>query len=49
MPPDIVFPDIIRELPEADIPIDGIHSYLFQGVDHQIIFMHFEHDVEENE
>ena len=49
MPRDTDFPDIITELPEADIPIEGMHSYIFQGADQQIIFMHFEHDVEVSE
>ena len=40
------FPEIITNLPEADIPIEGLHSYLFQGESQQIIFMIFENDVE---
>ena len=46
MPPDSEFPDIVTGLPKADIPIEGMSSYLFQGADQQIIFMQFEHDVE---
>ncbi len=38
------FPDIIKELPNADIPIDGLGSYLFQGENKQIVFMEFEKD-----
>ncbi len=38
------FPDIIKELPNADIPIDGLYSYLFQGENKQIVFMKFEKD-----
>ncbi len=41
-----VFPDPIRNLPEADIPIDGIKAYLSQSDSHQIIFMEFEKDVD---
>lgn len=41
-----IFPEIIRKLPEADIPIQGLHSYLFQGKDQQIVFMSFEEDAE---
>ncbi len=41
-----VFPDLIKKLPEADIPLDGIKAYLSQGENHQIIFMKFEKDVE---
>ncbi len=40
------FPDPIRILPEADIPIDGINAYLSQSDTHQIIFMEFEKDVD---
>ncbi len=40
------FPDVIRALPEADIPFNGIRAYLSQGKDHQIIFMEFFEDVE---
>ena len=40
------FPDMITSLPEADIPIEGLHSYLFQGQTQQFVFMSFENDVE---
>ncbi|MHC4624838.1 MAG: cupin domain-containing protein [Planctomycetota bacterium] len=40
------FPEIITNLPEADIPIDGLRSCLFQGRNQQIVFMSFENDVE---
>jgi quercetin dioxygenase-like cupin family protein len=40
------FPEIITSLPEADIPIEGLHSYLLQGENQQIVFMSFENDVE---
>ncbi len=40
------FPDVIRALPEADIPLNGIRAYLSQGSGHQIIFMEFTEDVE---
>jgi ethanolamine utilization protein EutQ (cupin superfamily) len=40
------FPDPIRNLPEADIPLDGISAYLSQAIDHQLIFMQFEKDVD---
>ena len=39
-----VFPEPIRNLPEADIPLDGITAYLSQSDTHQIIFMQFEKD-----
>ena len=40
------FPEIITNLPEADIPIEGLHSYLFQGEKQQFVFMSFENDAE---
>ncbi len=41
-----LFPDPIRNLPEADIPLDGIKAYLSQAIDHQLIFMQFEKNVD---
>ncbi|MCG3260223.1 MAG: cupin domain-containing protein [Candidatus Heimdallarchaeota archaeon] len=41
-----VFPEAIRKLPEADIPIQGLTAYLSQDKNHQIVFMHFNQDVE---
>jgi quercetin dioxygenase-like cupin family protein len=41
-----IFPEPVRRLPEADIPIKGITAYLSQGAGHQIIFMEFSEDVE---
>jgi len=43
------FPDIITRHPNADIPIDGIESYLIQATNQQIIFMQFDRDVEVSE
>lgn len=40
-----IFPKPITDLPEADIPLDGIKAYLSQSDSHQIIFMEFEKDV----
>ncbi len=40
------FPEIITNIPEADIPIEGLHSHLFQGKNQQFVFMSFENDVE---
>ncbi len=40
------FPEIITNLPEADIPIEGVQSHLFQGENQQFVFMSFENDVE---
>ena len=41
-----IFPEPIRNLPEAEIPLKGIKAYLSQSQNHQIIFMEFEEDVE---
>ena len=41
-----IFPDSILDLPEADIPLDGIKAMLSQGDHHQILFMEFEKDVD---
>ncbi len=41
-----IFPDPIKNLPEADIKLDGIKAYLSQAADHQVIFMQFEKDVD---
>ena len=41
-----IFPEPIRNLPEADIPLKGVRAYLSQSENHQIIFMEFREDVE---
>ena len=41
-----IFPEPIRNLPQADIPFDGITAYLSQADNHQILFMEFTEDVE---
>jgi len=41
-----IFPEPIRNLPQAKIPLDGIKAYLSQADNHQIIFMEFTEDVE---
>ena len=41
-----IFPEAIRNLPEADIPIPGLTAYLSQDENHQIVFMHFTQDAE---
>ena len=41
-----VFPEPIINLPQADIPIEGLQAFLSQGDTHQILFMQFEKDVE---
>lgn len=40
------FPDIITNPPKADIPIEGLNAYLFQGENQQIVFICFEKDAE---
>lgn len=40
-----IFPKPITDLPEADIPLEGIKAYLSQADSHQIIFMEFEKEV----
>jgi quercetin dioxygenase-like cupin family protein len=41
-----IFPDTIRELPLANVPLDGVTAYLSQSDTHQIVFMEFEKDVD---
>jgi quercetin dioxygenase-like cupin family protein len=41
----MIFPEPILNLPEANLPFEGVKAYLSQGPDHQIIFMEFTHDV----
>jgi len=41
-----IFPDPIRELPHACIPLEGVTAHLLQAENHQIIFMHFSEDIE---
>lgn len=36
------FPDIIQNLPEADIPFEGVRGWISQSDDHQIVFMELE-------
>ncbi len=41
-----VFPEPILNLPEADIPLNGIKAFLSQGQNHQVIFMEFTEDAD---
>ncbi len=41
-----IFPTPVSDLPQADIPVDGLKAYLSQGDNHQVIFMEFEKDTE---
>ena len=41
-----IFPEPIKNLPQADIPIKGLKAYLSQADTHQILFMEFSKNVE---
>lgn len=41
-----IFPEPIRNLPLADIPLDGLKAYLSQADSHQITFMEFSEDAQ---
>lgn len=41
-----IFPEPIRNLPLADIPLDGVKAYLSQAENHQILFMEFSENIE---
>jgi quercetin dioxygenase-like cupin family protein len=41
-----VFPESVRKLPQADIPLPGLHAWLLQGENQQVLFMQFDEDVE---
>lgn len=41
-----MFPDIITKLPQADIGIEKIKAFLFQGDNQQILFMEFDQETE---
>lgn len=32
------YPEMIRQLPQADIPFPGVRAWIAQGADHQVIF-----------
>lgn len=40
------FPPPIRNLPRADIPLEGMTGYLFQGPQQQIVFSEYHKGVE---
>ncbi|MBN1415224.1 MAG: cupin domain-containing protein [Bacteroidales bacterium] len=39
---NILFTEMIKKLPEADIDFNGIKGWIFQGQDHQIVFLDIE-------
>jgi quercetin dioxygenase-like cupin family protein len=41
-----IFPEFVRRLPAADIPVKGLESHLVQGDHFQIVFMFFELDTD---
>jgi mannose-6-phosphate isomerase-like protein (cupin superfamily) len=41
-----IFPEEIKGLPKAAIPLKGVNAYLSQADNHQIIFMKFDEDVD---
>ncbi len=43
------FPDIITNLPRADIPVQDLSAYLLQCANHQVAIMSFENDAEFSE
>ena len=44
-----IFPEPIVNLPQADMPFSNYEAYLSQSVDHQIIFMRFNEDIDLHE
>ena len=44
-----IFPEMIVNLPEADIPVKGLKAYLLQGERQQMVFMEFFEDIEISE
>lgn len=41
-----IFPGPIRDLPKADIPLNGATAFLSQSENHQVMFMEFKEDVD---
>ena len=42
MPNNTDLPNLIKSLPEADIPFEGVRGWISQGKDHQIVFFDIE-------
>ncbi len=40
--PEEIYPNIIKNLPEADIAFDGVRGWLLQGKDQQLVFFDIE-------
>lgn len=41
-----IFPEPIRNLPVADIPLHGLTAFISQSESHQVLFMQFENSVD---
>lgn len=41
-----IFPEPIRNLQQADVPLEGLKAYISQSENHQVVFMEFRKDVE---
>ena len=39
---DEIYPEMIRNLPEADVPFEGVKGWLLQGTDKQVVFFDLE-------
>ena len=44
--PTAPFSKVIRQLPEADVPVPGVRGWLSQGVGHQVVFFDIEANAE---
>jgi quercetin dioxygenase-like cupin family protein len=36
------YPDLIRSLPEVDVPVEGVRGWLLSGNDRQVVFLDIE-------
>jgi mannose-6-phosphate isomerase-like protein (cupin superfamily) len=43
------FPDFVRDLPEADLPFEGLRGWLLRSEDGQVLFMETDADVDVTE
>jgi len=46
LPRDDFFPEIITNLPRAEVPGEGVRAYLLQGEGKQVAFVAFDADVD---
>lgn len=40
------YPEIIKNLPKIDVPINGVDAYLMQSENNQLVFFNFNEDTE---